>query len=160
MSTSVVTYLANELVNNWNDPLVQNTNWYILPVQNPDGYEYSYKFDRFWQKNRAKEGDAIGVDLNRNYDFEWNKNGNPSDDSYGGKNAFSEHETSTVRDFILETMKGKFDAFISFQGYGQYVMCPKDNDKDVERVAKEGVKVDLFNLIDFSFNNEWLLCSA
>jgi murein tripeptide amidase MpaA len=40
---------------------------YILPVVNPDGYEYSLKQDRWWRKNRTKFEKGIGVDLNRNY---------------------------------------------------------------------------------------------
>jgi murein tripeptide amidase MpaA len=40
---------------------------YILPVVNPDGYEYSLKQDRWWRKNRTKFDNGIGVDLNRNY---------------------------------------------------------------------------------------------
>ncbi|XP_031639171.1 carboxypeptidase B-like [Contarinia nasturtii] len=148
ITTSVVTYIANELIKNWNATDVQNINWYILAVQSPDGYKYAYESDRFWRKNRTPTGqsDSIGIDLNRNYDFKWGESdsvGNPNDDTYGGKSAFSEHETSSIKTFILETMKGKFSAFISFQGYGQSVMYPGGNDEDcdsVEKAAIQGVK--------------------
>jgi murein tripeptide amidase MpaA len=40
---------------------------YILPVVNPDGYEYSLKENAWWRKNRTKFEKGIGVDLNRNY---------------------------------------------------------------------------------------------
>ncbi len=52
----------NELNNYLNDLDI-----YILPVVNPDGYEYSLKQDRWWRKNRTKFDKGIGVDLNRNY---------------------------------------------------------------------------------------------
>lgn len=43
---------------------------YILPVMNPDGYEYSHTKDRMWRKNRAWHGgQCVGVDLNRNFRY-------------------------------------------------------------------------------------------
>ena len=32
--------------------LVDNLNWHILPVTNPDGYLYSQTTDRLWRKTR------------------------------------------------------------------------------------------------------------
>lgn len=41
---------------------------HIVPVLNPDGYEYTHTCDRMWRKNRARhEGACVGVDLNRNF---------------------------------------------------------------------------------------------
>uniref|UniRef100_A0A182MNE1 Peptidase M14 domain-containing protein n=1 Tax=Anopheles culicifacies TaxID=139723 RepID=A0A182MNE1_9DIPT len=34
---------------------VQSYDWYILPVLNPDGYEYSHRHDRLWSKNRSNQ---------------------------------------------------------------------------------------------------------
>lgn len=28
--------------------------WYVMPVLNPDGYEHSHVYDRFWRKTRSK----------------------------------------------------------------------------------------------------------
>ena len=45
-------------------------NWLIIPVANPDGYEFSHTTDRYWRKNRApppKTSNCSGVDLNRNF---------------------------------------------------------------------------------------------
>ena len=41
--------------------------WHILPLANPDGYEYSRTRDRLWRKNTAAVpgSSCIGVDLNR-----------------------------------------------------------------------------------------------
>merc|ERR1711973_102684 len=43
--------------------------WHIVPLANPDGYDYSRKKDRMWRKNRRKnqDSDCDGVDLNRNF---------------------------------------------------------------------------------------------
>lgn len=40
----------------------------IVPVLNPDGYEFTHTKDRMWRKNRAHhEGECVGIDLNRNF---------------------------------------------------------------------------------------------
>jgi murein tripeptide amidase MpaA len=31
--------------------------WYVMPVLNPDGYEFSHEFDRMWQKTRSMYSD-------------------------------------------------------------------------------------------------------
>ena len=49
---------------------------WIVPLVNPDGYEYSRRYDNMWRKNRqpvdimvdGKRVQAKGVDPNRNYD--------------------------------------------------------------------------------------------
>lgn len=42
ISPAVVVYIINQLVENKeNHYLIENISWYIVPVLNPDGYEYS-----------------------------------------------------------------------------------------------------------------------
>ena len=45
-------------------------NWYIHPVVNPDGYDYTWTDNRMWRKTRRpNEGsDCVGTDGNRNFD--------------------------------------------------------------------------------------------
>ena len=51
-------YLVRELVEGSgavggeNADLVDNLNWHIIPVTNPDGYLYSQTTDRLWRKTR------------------------------------------------------------------------------------------------------------
>ena len=50
---------------------MQAVDWYIAPLLNPDGYEYSHTDDRMWRKNRSPPppgSRCYGVDLNRNWD--------------------------------------------------------------------------------------------
>ena len=62
--------------------LVNNRETWIVPILNPDGYMYDREDpDRFWRKNMRdnnendRYGDACdGVDINRNYPFEWSHN--------------------------------------------------------------------------------------
>uniref|UniRef100_A0A182XED3 Peptidase M14 domain-containing protein n=1 Tax=Anopheles quadriannulatus TaxID=34691 RepID=A0A182XED3_ANOQN len=37
---------------------IQSYDWYVLPVLNPDGYEYSHRYDRLWSKNRSNHTQA------------------------------------------------------------------------------------------------------
>lgn len=73
----VVLYLADYLVNNYDTnpdvaDLVDGLDIYLVPVVNPDGYVYTWTTNRMWRKNRRNNGDgSYGVDLNRNWGYEW-----------------------------------------------------------------------------------------
>lgn len=69
ITPATVTYIINHLVSNFeNEPkYIQNIDWYIAPLMNPDGYEYTHDVDRLWRKNRARSGQCAGTDLNRNF---------------------------------------------------------------------------------------------
>ena len=51
--------------------MVDNYDWYFLPVINGDGYEYCWTEDRLWRKSRRTNpgSSCIGTDINRNFDF-------------------------------------------------------------------------------------------
>jgi len=109
ISVEVPLYIAQYLADNYETDaevkhLVDNCEIWIVPVVNPDGYEYSRTRDRMWRKNRRDNGDGtFGVDLNRNYDSMWGTVDAPSRTSaitYCGPNAFSEPETQAVRDLV------------------------------------------------------------
>lgn len=103
ISPMVTTCLADALVRGWadDDPEVMGflelIDVIIVPVVNPDGYEYSWDFDRFWRKNRRPGG---GVDLNRNWAASWGTGvagEPPSSPIFPGSAPFSEPETDAVR---------------------------------------------------------------
>jgi carboxypeptidase T len=89
--------------------LVDNIEFYFVPVVNPDGYQYNYITDPtgggLWRKNRRNNGgNTFGVDLNRNYGTGWGFNNigssaTPSSSTYRGTAGFSEPETQAMRDF-------------------------------------------------------------
>nr|CAG4649078.1 EOG090X00QE [Scapholeberis mucronata]SVE93443.1 EOG090X00QE [Scapholeberis mucronata] len=98
ISPAFTTWLIHELVENYaaHPQYVDNIDWYIMPVINPDGYRYTFALngDRLWRKNRAPNpgGLCIGTDLNRNFGFHWNEGGSsvvPCIDTYHGGSAFS-----------------------------------------------------------------------
>ncbi|CAH4035459.1 unnamed protein product [Pieris brassicae] len=131
ISAAVVTYIANQLVRNFQiqSESVRNKDWYILPVMNPDGYEYTHTYDRMWRKNRARYGECVGVDLNRNFSYGWGEKGeegssdDPGNIFFRGSKAFSEPETSAVKRLIVESPT-TFKVFLSFHSYGEVIIFP------------------------------------
>ncbi len=81
--------------------LARNT-LYMVPCLNPDGFEYSRNHFSFWRKNRRDNGDGTyGVDLNRNFEVRFRHSMDTGSNLYSGPHAFSEPETSAIRDFVL-----------------------------------------------------------
>jgi murein tripeptide amidase MpaA len=82
---------------------VGSVDWYILPVVNPDGYEYSHRTDRLWRKNRRGSGRCAGTDLNRNFGYKWGGAGSsqvPCKEIFAGSHPFSEPETAALSNFV------------------------------------------------------------
>ena len=59
--------------------------WFIIPMMNPDGYQYTWDNNRLWRKNtkQSETGPCMGTDLNRNSDVAWGTIG-ASDNSCSG----------------------------------------------------------------------------
>lgn len=87
------------------DSLVARRDIWIVPVVNPDGYEYTFIADRLWRKTRSPQaGGAVGVDLNRNHEALWGLDNvgsspNPRSDVFRGPTPASEPETRAVQAF-------------------------------------------------------------
>ena len=130
--------------------LLNQFDYVIQPVVNPDGYEYTFNWNRLWRKTRSRRGTSCpGVDANRNYDFHWSEpgaSGNACAESFHGTNAFSEVESRISRD-ILQEIKGNCKFFLSLHSYGNYLLYPwgyttdlPENAKELEQVAKAGAQ--------------------
>lgn len=129
-SPSAVTYLMNELLQNSNQysEILDKYDIYILPLANPDGYEYSHAKDRLWRKTRSKHRGrgCVGVDPNRNWGYHWagkGASGDPCDETFYGPHAFSEPETDAIQKFIM-ARQGNWDLYLTFHSYGQYILYP------------------------------------
>lgn len=96
----------------------------IAPIINPDGYEYSRTTDRYWRKNRRRNGNgSFGVDLNRNWDVHWSEVGSsrvPSSPLYHGKKAASEPEVDLTAKYI-KSLPNRV-AGIDVHSFGQLVL--------------------------------------
>ena len=133
--SQMVFYLWYLLENYDSDPevkyLVDNTAMYFIPCINPDGYIHNENLDPngggLWRKNKYSEnGQLIGVDLNRNYGYEWgiDDNGsspNPNSNVYRGTAPFSEPENQAVRDFCNEH---QFKITLNYHSYGNLLIYP------------------------------------
>ncbi|XP_061777832.1 carboxypeptidase A6-like isoform X2 [Nerophis ophidion] len=71
-------WFVKEAINSYRyDPntrrLLNQLNFYIMPVFNVDGYHFSWTKDRFWRKTRSKNRKfhCRGVDANRNWKVKW-----------------------------------------------------------------------------------------
>jgi len=110
--------------------LVDHRELYFVPVVNPDGYVYNEQTNPdgggLWRKNRNPVSpDCFGVDLNRNYGFEFANNDdcsspNPCSNIYRGEAPFSEVESASVRD-LLATISPN-TAFSTHSTAGTYLM--------------------------------------
>jgi hypothetical protein len=111
-SVMVNMYAADRLIAEYDinpvvKDLVDEVEFFVIPIVNPDGYVWTWGPDRLWRKNRRDNGDGtIGVDLNRNWDYQWGYDDVGSDPfpggtTYRGPAPFSEPETQVMRDFYL-----------------------------------------------------------
>ena len=125
-------YAADRLIGEYDvDPvvkeLVDDVEFLLVPIVNPDGYIYTWGPDRWWRTNRRDNGDGtFGVDLNRNWAYEWgHDNGSspvPGHELYRGPAPFSEPETQAMRD--LFQANPQIVGNIDFHSYGQLILYP------------------------------------
>uniref|UniRef100_A0A8C7SWM9 Carboxypeptidase A6 n=1 Tax=Oncorhynchus mykiss TaxID=8022 RepID=A0A8C7SWM9_ONCMY len=108
--------------------LMNQLNFYIMPVFNVDGYHFSWTTDRFWRKTRSKNAKyhCRGVDANRNWKVKWCEEGassQPCDDTYCGPFPESEPEVKAVAKFLRKHKK-RVKAYISIHAYAQMLLYP------------------------------------
>lgn len=125
-------YIAEQLIAEYDtNPVVQElvdgVEIFIVPVVNPDGYEYSWDVERFWRKNRRNNGNGTwGVDLNRNWDIDWNGGDSNSNDGnsdvYVGTAPMSEPEVQVMAAFIAS--HPNLVAHIDFHSHGNMILHP------------------------------------
>jgi hypothetical protein len=114
--------------------LLDHTELWFVPVQNPDGYQYTFTPDnRLWRKNlRNNDGfpgtsSLDGVDPNRNYPEHWNydeegSSNQLSSQTYRGPDDGSEPEIqANMAQF--ETTDFKFA--ISYHSFGNLLLYPQ-----------------------------------
>jgi len=121
ISPAIVTWFMREILENQeeNYDILNGVDIYITPIANPDGYEYTHTTQRLWRKTRSNNDSPIGcmgVDPNRNFEFEWGGPGTSPDkcsDIYKGPEPWSEPETRSIREFV----EGKLDQGVNWVSY-------------------------------------------
>jgi carboxypeptidase T len=130
MPLLLIRYLAEEYTkgNTRIVNMLDSRDIHIIPVVNPDGMEYDIKDAnyKYWRKNRAKNKDgSYGVDLNRNYGFQWGTGGSsksPGSDTYMGPKPFSEPETQAIKSYI-ENHKN-ITTLLTFHTFSELILYP------------------------------------
>ncbi|XP_064089171.1 carboxypeptidase B-like [Macrobrachium nipponense] len=126
VGSAAALYIIETLIANTG--LTESIEWQIMPVLNPDGYVYSWSSNRLWRKNRSRSSSStcVGVDLNRNFGYQWGglrTSSDPCNEVYKGTSAFTEAESKTLRDVMLP-LNGNLKAYLSLHSYGQYILYP------------------------------------
>ena len=145
-------YLIDQLVDPKSEysKLLNDVDFVIMPVVNPDGYEYSHKQERLWRKTRSNSNvSCVGTDGNRNFDFHWGEVGasmNSCSETFRGKEAFSEIETQVLRDTVMG-IKDNCKFYLTLHSYGNYLLYPwgwtsdlPETWKEIDEIAQIGAK--------------------
>jgi len=104
ISTAIAMRLIRWLADSAGAVLAARDVW-VIPVENPDGYQYTFTDDRYWRKNRRPDPSGnVGVDPNRNYPAFWGiddlgSSGYTWAEIYRGSAPGSEPETQAVMAF-------------------------------------------------------------
>ncbi|MCA9278356.1 MAG: hypothetical protein H6815_06830 [Phycisphaeraceae bacterium] len=136
ISPMCVTYFIDQLITNADtdpriDALLNEVEFVFVPVSNPDGFDYTWTTERFWRKNRRNNGNGtFGVDLNRNWAFQWGLslphssagNANPNSNVYWGTAPFSEPETTAMSNLMMQYPNLR--ASIDVHSYGPLLLYP------------------------------------
>ncbi|XP_063538078.1 carboxypeptidase B-like [Cydia strobilella] len=109
---------------------LDNFDWIVVPVVNPDGYEYTHTDLRLWEKNLSTKSNwgfiCPGVNINRNFNIDWSRADSSSSACshlYAGAEANSEIETQFIQS-IVDTYKDRISMYISLQNGGGYISYP------------------------------------
>jgi len=115
--------------------LIDNTEIWFVPLVNPDGHNIVLSQRDVWWRKNIRDNNANGrfdtsnyygngndgVDLNRNYPFEWRYDSRINRTTYPGPEAGSEPEVSAILDLFEEA---HFVAGITYHTYGEMVLYP------------------------------------
>ncbi|RMZ86641.1 hypothetical protein DV736_g6128, partial [Chaetothyriales sp. CBS 134916] len=140
ISISTAVYIAWSLLTGYGDArapdvtkLLDHFDIVVLPVVNPDGYEYSWSTDRLWRKNRQSTPLPFcpGIDINRAFSFGWDGNSsadNPCSEEFAGSNPLEAVEAQRLNDWARNQTSQASDvdfiAFLDLHSYSQQILYP------------------------------------
>lgn len=117
MTMKIAEYYAASFTAGELQDLYANTNFYVVPMANPDGVTIAQTSDGMWKAN------GVGVDLNRNFDVNWEALDSkgacaPCAENYKGAGPASESETKAL---ISMAQSRNFDCYISYHQAGNII---------------------------------------
>ncbi|KAI1644747.1 zinc carboxypeptidase A [Daldinia loculata] len=161
ITSIVVEYLLYQIVTGYkNDTAIQatldNYDFYVLPVVNPDGFVYSQTTNRLWRKNRQTRDNttAVGTDINRNWSVGFGGDGsssNPSSETFSGYQPGDAPETAALMEFAqtLAADKG-IKLYIDWHSYAQVILLsygytcdsfPKNIDRQISLAGETAARI-------------------
>jgi len=118
--------LAKALTRSGRRSMWREFEWNIIPMANPDGYEYSRTKDRMWRKNLSKNpgSTCVGVDLNRNFPegYGVGASNQPCSEVFKGAAPLTEPESRAIDNYIRNTKNIR--AAVSVHSYGNVLIFP------------------------------------
>jgi len=132
ISISTALYVLYQLLveysNNPESEILLALNFLFVPIANPDGYEYTWKNDRLWRKNRQEtiHPRCFGIDIDHSYDFHWTKSSDwPCGEEYSGEEAFEAIESKIWDDYLNSTKEShKIYGYLDLHSYSQEILYP------------------------------------
>ncbi|CEP21740.1 unnamed protein product [Cyberlindnera jadinii] len=124
---------------------LEQLDFLIVPVFNPDGYAYSWSQDRLWRKNRQETyiPRCFGIDIDRSFGYHWTKSEDyPCGESYSGEAAFEAIEAENLDTYINVTRKDhQIYGFLDLHSYTQKILCPyayscDEQPRDIENLLE------------------------
>ncbi|XP_039263105.2 carboxypeptidase B-like [Styela clava] len=128
ITTASLMFIFKEMLQNPSfTHMMDEVNWYFVPMINVDGYVETWIGDRLWRKTRSTgpNSNCPGVDANRNFDSYWSNegaSGNPCAFSYYGPTPESESEVRHLVKYVMG--QGKIDAYVTTHSYTQLILYP------------------------------------
>ncbi len=144
---------------------VDNYEIYFMPMANPDGHVYVENHSEsnpsyWWRKNRRDNGGSYGVDINRNYSYKWGyddrgSSPTPSSETYRGPSAFSEPETTAIRNLMIAK---NFHFALDYHSYGEDILIPYCYDT-LERAPnpERAYFLEIANGMNTKLNNRYII---
>lgn len=144
LTAEMCMYMVNEFTSKYSTDqdirdIVDNQVLWIIPMLNPDGAMYDIENGEYrtWRKNRQPGQRYNGVDLNRNFAYEWGccggSSGNEQSETYRGDAPESGIEVKRLTDFVRSrrTSDGnKIKSYIDWHSYSELIMWPFGYTKD------------------------------
>ncbi|SSD62193.1 related to Putative metallocarboxypeptidase ECM14 [Saccharomycodes ludwigii] len=153
VSVSTVCYIAFQLLSRYGHhkretAYINNLDFLIIPVFNPDGYSYTWTHDRLWRKNRQQTyfPRCFGIDIDHSFDFQWTGTSDfPCSEDYSGESPFEALEADNWNKY-LTMKKGDYllHGYLDFHSYSQEILYPYGYSCDA-------IPRDLENLLELSY---------
>ncbi|OLN86546.1 Metallocarboxypeptidase A-like protein-like protein 2 [Colletotrichum chlorophyti] len=139
IAAPVVEYITLQLINahknatNSSESVLNQYDFHIFPVVNPDGFVYSQESDRLWRKTRTPPPPGqtcFGTDINRNWEYGWDANPfghstNSCAQAYRGQKPSDTVENQGLDAYVRKLRDtSTIKLYIDWHSYGQYILSP------------------------------------